>query len=373
METFDVKVTDSEFQPETVVITGAAGFIGGTLVRWLLANNSDVRVVTYDALTYASNLDSLAGVLATHGAHGDGRHYFAKADICDAEAFSAVLDGRGMETGTNRPIPRADAIIHLAAESHVDRSILGPAAFIMTNVVGTQVVLECMRRSLDASPRSFRMLHVGTDEVYGDLEPGEAPWTEEESLKPSSPYAASKASADLLIGAWRRTFGVPVLLTRCGNNYGPYQFPEKLIPLVSTRAMASSSIPVYGDGLQERDWIHAEDHARALWTVLTRGTLGRTYHVSAGERKNNREVITSILRHLGQPESLMTRVTDRLGHDRCYALDNSRITGELGWQPTIRWDEGIAQTVRWYQENRDWWERVTSEAYRVAEALYLGK
>lgn len=362
---------DESFDPRTIVVTGGAGFIGGTLVRWLLASNPDVRVVTYDALTYAGNLDSLAEVFAKNGAHGDGRHYFVKADICDAEAFSAVLDGHGKETGTDRPIPRADAIIHLAAESHVDRSILGPAAFITTNVVGTQVVLECMRRSLDESPRPFRMLHVGTDEVYGDLEPGDAPWTEDESLKPSSPYAASKASADLLIGAWRRTFGMPVLLTRCGNNYGPYQFPEKLIPLVITRAMAGSSIPVYGDGLQERDWIHAEDHARALWAVLTRGALGRTYHVSAGEQKNNREVITSILRQLGQPESLMTRVTDRLGHDRRYALDNRRIVSELGWQPTIGWDEGIAQTVRWYQENREWWGRVTSEAYRAAEALYL--
>ena len=366
-----MNATNSTFTPATVVITGGAGFIGGTLVRWLLATNPDVRVVTYDVLTYAGNLDSLAEVFAKHGAHGDGRHFFVKADICDAEAFSAVLDGRGKETGTDRPIPQADAIIHLAAESHVDRSILGPAAFITTNVVGTQVVLESMRRSLDESPRPFRMLHVGTDEVYGDLEPGDAPWTEDESLKPSSPYAASKASADLLIGAWRRTFGTPVLLTRCGNNYGPYQFPEKLIPLVITRAMAGSSIPVYGDGLQERDWIHAEDHARALWTVLTRGALGRTYHVSAGEQKNNREVITSILRQLGQPESLMTRVTDRLGHDRRYALDNSRITSELGWAPAHRWDDGIAETVRWYEENREWWGRVTSEAYRAAEALYL--
>ena len=363
--------TDSDFRPTTVLITGGAGFIGGTLVRWLLASNPDVRVVTYDALTYAGNLDSLAAVFAKYGAHGDGRHFFVKADICDAQAFSTVLEGTGTETGTGRPVPRADAVIHLAAETHVDRSIMGPAAFITTNVVGTQVVLECVRRTLEVSPRPFRMLHVGTDEVYGDLEPGDAPWTEDESLKPSSPYAASKASADLLIGAWRRTFGMPVLLTRCGNNYGPYQFPEKLIPLVITRAMAGSSIPVYGDGLQERDWIHAEDHARALWAVLTRGALGRTYHVSAGEQKNNREVITSILRQLGQSESLMTRVTDRLGHDRRYALDNGRITSELGWAPEHRWDDGIAETVRWYQENQEWWGRVTSEAYRAAEALYL--
>lgn len=364
---------DNGHSPSAVIITGGAGFIGGTLVRWLLANNPDIRVITYDALTYAGNLDSLAQIFSMHGAHGDGRHYFVKADICNAEAFSAVLDGDGKETGTNRPIPPADAIIHLAAESHVDRSILGPAAFITTNVVGTQVILESVRRSLDTSPRPFRILHVGTDEVYGDLETGGAPWTEDESIKPSSPYAASKASADLLVGAWRRTFGLPVLITRCGNNYGPYQFPEKLIPLVITRAMAGSSIPVYGDGMQVRDWIHAEDHARALWAVLTRGTLGRTYHVSAGEQKNNREVITSILRQLAQPDSLMKRVTDRLGHDRRYALDNSRITHELGWKPTIGWDEGIAQTVRWYQANHEWWGRVTSEAYRAAEALYLGK
>ena len=362
---------DSIFAPATVVITGGAGFIGGTLVRWLLSNNPDVRVVTYDALTYAGNLDSLAGVFAKYGAHGDGRHYFVKGDILDAELLASVLNGRGTETGTGRAIPRADAIMHLAAESHVDRSILGPAEFISTNVVGTQVVLESVRQTLVEAPRTFRMLHVGTDEVYGDLEPNEAAWTEEAQIKPSSPYAASKASADHLVNAWHRTFGTPVLITRCGNNYGPYQFPEKLIPLVTTRAMAGSPIPVYGDGMQVRDWIHAEDHARALWAVLTRGTLGRTYHVSAGEQKNNREVITSILRQLGQPESLMTRVTDRLGHDRRYALDNTRIVTELGWQPTIRWDDGIAQTVRWYEENREWWGRVTSEAYRAAEALYL--
>ena len=361
----------STFDPATVVITGGAGFIGGTLVRWLLASNPDVRVVTFDALTYAGNLDSLSEVFARHGAHGDGRHYFVKGNICDAAAFSAVLDGTGTETGTGRAIPRADAVIHLAAETHVDRSIMGPAAFITTNVVGTQVVLECVRQTLDSSPRAFRMLHVGTDEVYGDLEPDDAPWTEDAPLKPSSPYAASKASADLLIGAWHRTFGTPVLLTRCGNNYGPYQFPEKLIPLVITRAVAGSSIPVYGDGLQVRDWIHAEDHARALWTVLTCGTIGRTYHVSAGEQCTNREVITSILRQVGQPESLMTRVTDRLGHDRRYALDNTRLSVELGWRAEHSWEQGIAETVRWYESNRAWWERVTSEAYRAAEALYL--
>ncbi len=363
--------TGSIFTPDTVVITGGAGFIGGTLVRWLLANTPDVRVVTYDALTYAGNLDSLAPVFSRHGAHGDGRHYFVKGDIRDAELLASVLNGSGKETGTDRPVPRADAIMHLAAESHVDRSILGPAEFISTNVVGTQVVLESVRQTLTEAPRTFRMLHVGTDEVYGDLEPSEAAWTEDALIRPSSPYAASKASADHLVNAWHRTFGTPVLITRCGNNYGPYQFPEKLIPLVTTRAMAGSTIPVYGDGMQVRDWIHAEDHARALWAVLTRGALGRTYHVSAGEQKNNREVITSILRQVGQPEALMTRVTDRLGHDRRYALDNRRIVTELGWQPTIRWDDGIAQTVRWYQENREWWGRVTSEAYRAAEALYL--
>ena len=359
------------FQPSTVVVTGGAGFIGGTLVRWLLANNPDVRVVTYDALTYAGNLDSLAEVFSTHGAQGDGRHYFVKADIRDAATLASVLNGRGQETGTHRAVPRADAIVHLAAESHVDRSILGPAEFISTNVVGTQVVLESVRQTLDESPRPFRMVHVGTDEVYGDLEPNEPAWKEDALIKPSSPYAASKASADHLIGAWHRTFGMPVLLTRCGNNYGPFQFPEKLLPLVITRAMAGSSIPVYGDGMQIRDWIHAEDHARALWTVLTHGTLGRTYHVSAGEQHNNRDVITSILQQLHQPESLMTPVTDRPGHDRRYALDNSRITNELGWKAEHRWDDGIAATVRWYRTNREWWNRVTTEAYRAAEALYL--
>jgi dTDP-glucose 4,6-dehydratase len=215
------------------------------------------------------------------------------------------------------------------------------------------------------------MLHVGTDEVYGDLDANEAPWTEESPLKPSSPYAASKAAADHLVNAWHRTYGTPVMITRCGNNYGPYQFPEKLIPLVITRALADASIPVYGDGLQVRDWIHAEAHARALWTVLTRGTLGRTYHVSAGEQRTNREIIGFILRELGKPESLMTRVTDRPGHDRRYALDAGRLRSELGWSPSYRWEDGLAQTVRWYVEHRPWWEHVLNEAYRAAEALYL--
>lgn len=364
-------VGERGFIPPTVVITGGAGFIGGTLVRWLLANEPDVRVVTYDALTYAGNLESLAGVFKQHGARGDGRHYFVKGDICDSLTLSALLDGTETEMGTGRPIPRADAIIHLAAETHVDRSILGPALFITTNVVGTQVVLECVRRTLEREMRPFRMLHVGTDEVYGDLEPQEPAWDEECPLKPSSPYAASKASADHLVGAWYRTFGTPVLLTRCGNNYGPFQFPEKLIPLVITRALAGAPIPVYGDGLQIRDWIHAEDHARALWAVLTRGSPGRAYNVSAGAQLTNREVITSILRRLDRPESLMVRVTDRLGHDRRYALDNTRITRELGWRAEHAWEEGIASTVSWYDENREWWGRVTSEAYRTAEALYL--
>lgn len=363
--------TPASFAPQTVLITGGAGFIGGTLVRWLLANHPTLRVVTYDSLTYAGNLESLAEVFARHGAHGDGRHYFVKGDVCNPSLFERVLSGRGTETASSRPVPFADAVIHLAAETHVDRSIMGPAVFITTNVVGTQVILESVRRSLEASPRPFRLLHVGTDEVYGDLEPGEAPWTEESPIKPSSPYAASKAAADHLVNAWHRTYGLPVMITRCGNNYGPYQFPEKLIPLTITRAMAGSAIPVYGDGLQVRDWIHAEDHARALWAVLTRGTVGRTYHVSARGERTNRDVITSILRQVGQPESLMTRVTDRLGHDRRYALDNTRLTTELDWAPQHSWDDGIAETVRWYQDNREWWGRVTSEAYRAAESLYL--
>jgi dTDP-glucose 4,6-dehydratase len=285
--------------------------------------------------------------------------------------MSNVLNGAATETGTGRPIPSADAVIHLAAETHVDRSILGPAAFVRTNIIGTEVVLECVRASIEAAPRPFRLLHVGTDEVYGDLEPDAAPWTEDSPLRPSSPYAASKASADHLVGAWHRTFDVPVLLTRCGNNYGPYQFPEKLIPLVITRALVDATIPVYGDGLQTRDWIHADDHVRALWTVLTRGQIGRTYHVSAGEQRTNREVIGTILAQLGKSESLMARVTDRLGHDRRYALDNRRLVTELGWRPTHGWMAGIASTIGWYQQNANWWERVRSEAYHTAETLYL--
>lgn len=359
------------FAPRTVVVTGGAGFIGGTLVRWLLANHPDVQVVTYDALTYAGNLESLADVFARHGAQGDGRHWFVKGDICDQALLQDVISGRGTETGTGRRVPTADAIVHCAAETHVDRSILGPAVFITTNVVGTQVVLECVRRTLDEAPRPFRLLHVGTDEVYGDLHPTDAPWTEASPLKPSSPYAASKAAADHLVQAWHRTYGVPALITRCGNNYGPYQFPEKLIPLVITRALGDSNIPVYGDGMQVRDWICAEDHVRALWTVLTRGRLGEVYHVSAGEQRTNREIIGVVLEELGKPESLMTRVTDRLGHDRRYALDASKLRTELGWEPAHSWRDAMGQTVAWYVAHRRWWEHVLNEAYRAAEAMYL--
>jgi dTDP-glucose 4,6-dehydratase len=356
---------------QTVIVTGGAGFIGGTLVRWLLANEPSLRVVTYDSLTYAGNLESLAGVFASHGSAADGRHYFVKGDICDRTLLASVIDGRANETPTGRLVPRADAIIHLAAETHVDRSILGPSAFIRTNIVGTEAVLECVRQSLDRAPRPFRMLHVGTDEVYGDLKPSAPACTEESPLEPSSPYAASKAGADHLVRAWHRTFGVPVLLTRCGNNYGPYQFPEKLIPLVITRALRDAPIPMYGDGLQIRDWIHAEDHVRALWTVLTHGALGRTYNVSAGEQRTNHEVVSTILAQLEKPVSLITPVTDRLGHDRRYALDSRRLVTELGWRPSRQWESAIAETVRWYQTNGEWWTRVTTEAYRTARALYL--
>jgi dTDP-glucose 4,6-dehydratase len=376
------------YAPRVALVTGGAGFIGSNLVRWLLNSQPGLRVVNYDALTYAGNLESLADVFAAHGAPGgggasvasvasvaavasggDGRHYFVRGDVADAEAMAAVMAGRAKEAGTGRVAPAPDVVLHLAAESHVDRSILGAAPFVQTNVVGTQVLLDAIRT--EAAERPLRLVHVGTDEVYGSLTPSESPWTEESPLLPNSPYAASKAAADCLVRAWHHTYGLHAVITRCGNNYGPYQFPEKLIPLATTRAFAGEDIPVYGDGLQVRDWIHVVDHARAIWHAALHGRSGEVYNVGGGTQRTNRDVLTELMRHVGASERLLRTVTDRLGHDRRYALDGAKLARETGWASEIPFDRGLADTVAWYRANTAWWERVRSEAYRTAEALYL--
>lgn len=357
---------------KTILVTGGAGFIGSAVVRELI-NNSEHTVVNLDKLTYAGNLDSLAQVA------GNPRHHFVQGDIVDAEQVAKVL-------AKYQP----DIIMHLAAESHVDRSIDGPADFIQTNVVGTYTLLEAARRywgSLKASDASkaagFRFHHISTDEVYGDLEGTNELFTETTPYAPSSPYSASKASSDHLVRAWGRTFGLPVVITNCSNNYGPYHFPEKLIPLMILNALAGKPLPVYGDGQQIRDWLHVEDHARALILVAQEGRLGETYNIGGHNEKTNLEVVQSICDLLGELaphgcptgvlgyRELITFVADRPGHDHRYAIDASKIERELGWIPQETFESGLRKTVQWYLDNEEWWQKVQDGSYR-GERLGIG-
>ena len=333
----------------TYVVTGGAGFIGSNFVRLALASRPDLRIVTVDLLTYAGNLENLRGV-------PEDRHTFVRADITDLEAMrGAVPQG-------------ADALINFAAETHVDRSILGPLAFVRTNVVGTQVLLDVAREKAVA-----RVLQVSTDEVYGSLEPDDPPFTEEWPLDPTSPYAASKAAADLLVLAARRTYGQNVVITRCSNNYGPFQFPEKLVPLMLSNALEDKPLPVYGDGRQVRDWIYTDDHSRAILAAVERGESGSIYNVGARNERFNIDVIREILRQLGKPDSLIRHVTDRPAHDRRYAIDPSRAETELGWSPEVSFEEGLARTIRWYRENVDWWRRIKDGSYREFYETWYGR
>ncbi len=363
------------FAPRCVLVTGGAGFIGVNFVRWLLECDPRVKVVNLDLLTYAGNLESLGDVFQRHGPDGDGRHFFIQADVRDFEALRHGLAGEASETaqagGAARRIPAPDAVVHMAAESHVDRSIMGPAVFVDTNVRGTLTVLEACRAELARSERPFRLLHVSTDEVYGSLGERDPGFTEATPLEPNSPYSASKAAADLLVRSYVATFDFPAIVTRCSNNYGPYQFPEKLIPLMITRALVDHELPVYGDGLNVRDWLHVEDHARAIWEVLTRGRLGEVYNIGGESERPNVTVVRALLKTLGKPESLIRYVTDRAGHDRRYAMNCAKLRRELGWQPRHGFEAALASTVQWYLEHRPWWERVLSEAYRASNALYL--
>jgi dTDP-glucose 4,6-dehydratase len=360
------------FTPNTVLVTAGAGFIGSNLVRWLLRNEPALRVVNVDLLTYAGNLESLADVTASHGPDGDERYYFVRGDIRDPELFASLLRGGAHEAITRRAIPAPDAILHLAAESHVDRSILGPAEFVSTNVQGTLNLLETTRRELLERPRDFRFVNVSTDEVYGSLSADDPAFTERNPLAPNSPYSASKAGADCLVRAYTETFGLPCLTTRCSNNYGPFQFPEKLIPLMVTRALGNQPLPVYGDGMNVRDWLYVDDHASAIWAVCTRGHLeDEVYNIGGESEVPNLTVIRTLLDLLGKPESLMTFVKDRLGHDRRYAMDITRIRERLGWTPSRTFEVGLRETVRWYVDHEEWWRRVQSEAYKATQSLYL--
>lgn len=347
-----------------ILITGGAGFIGSAMVRHAVMYTND-WVVNVDKLTYAGNLESLAGVA------NNERYLFERVDICNRAEVDRVL-------AQHQP----DAIMHLAAESHVDRSIDGPAEFIQTNIVGTYNLLEATRQywqALEAKKKAnFRFHHISTDEVYGDLpHPSETPnaeqhlFTEQTAYAPSSPYSASKASSDHLVRAWQRTYGLPVLVTNCSNNYGPYHFPEKLIPLVILNALEGKSLPIYGKGDQIRDWLYVEDHARALYKVVTEGKPGETYNIGGYNEKQNIEVVHSICDILQQlrPKASsyreqITFVQDRPGHDRRYAIDASKIQRELGWQPEETFETGIRKTVQWYLDNLEWCRRVQDGSYQ---------
>ncbi|MBS0195018.1 MAG: dTDP-glucose 4,6-dehydratase [Proteobacteria bacterium] len=348
----------STTQHPTWLVTGGAGFIGGNFVLDAVA--AGVRVVNLDALTYAGNRDTLAAL------DGDARHVFVHGDIGDAVLVARLL-------AEHRP----DAVVNFAAESHVDRSIDGPAAFVQTNVVGTLALLECARdywRSLEGSAKNaFRFLHVSTDEVYGSLGATGA-FTEETPYAPNSPYSASKAASDHLVRAFHHTYGLPVLTTNCSNNYGPFQFPEKLIPLVIQKALAGQPLPIYGDGMNVRDWLFVKDHCAAIRQVLEAGRVGETYNVGGDAEKPNITVVKTICALLdarrplpdGRPhEALITYVKDRPGHDRRYAIDATRLQRELGWKPTVDFEQGIAATVDWYLDNAAWVKRVLDGSYRL--------
>lgn len=348
-----------------ILVTGGAGFIGSAVIRHIISNTRD-SVVNVDKLTYAGNLESLREV------SDSDRYVFEHADICDKNAMERIF-------AAHQP----DAVMHLAAESHVDRSITGPAAFIETNIVGTYVLLETSRAywaSLnDAARNAFRFHHISTDEVYGDLphpderhDAGPLPmFTEKTSYAPSSPYSASKASSDHLVRAWTRTYGLPTIVTNCSNNYGPYHFPEKLIPLVILNALEGKPLPIYGKGDQIRDWLYVEDHARALYTVVTTGAVGETYNIGGYNEKKNIEVVHTICDLLDEivPREIfyreqITYVTDRPGHDRRYAIDAQKISTELGWKPQETFESGIRKTVEWYLNNQEWVSNVKSGAYK---------
>ncbi len=323
-----------------ILVTGGAGFIGANFVLEMLATHEDVEIVNFDALTYAGNLENLRSV------EDDPRHRFVRGDVCDADAVASVLD------------ESIDAVVHFAAESHVDRSVEGPDVFLRTNVMGTQVLLERVREL-----RQGRFVMIGTDEVYGSLG-AEGAFTETTPLAPNSPYSASKASADLLCRAYHHTFGVDVVITRCSNNYGPFQFPEKLIPLMIANAMDDRELPVYGDGRNVRDWLHVRDHCRAIDVVMRRGRSGEVYNVGGNSERENIEVVKALLDHLGKPHDLITYVTDRPGHDRRYAIDATKIREELGWEPRVVFEDGLGETIAWYRDNGPWLEQVRSGAYR---------
>lgn len=343
-----------------ILVTGGAGFIGSAVVRHIIRDTKDA-VINLDKLTYAGNLESLADVSTSD------RYAFERVDICNRAELDRVF-------AEHQP----DAVMHLAAESHVDRSIDGPAAFIETNIVGTYALLEATRdywnQLNDVAKQAFRFHHISTDEVYGDLDGTDDLFTETTPYAPSSPYSASKASSDHLVRAWQRTYGLPTIVTNCSNNYGPYHFPEKLIPLMILNALEGKALPVYGNGMQIRDWLFVEDHARALYKVVTEGHVGKTYNIGGHNERANIEVVKTICslmeelipnkpKDIAHYHDLITYVKDRPGHDVRYAIDATKIEHELGWKPQETFQSGIRKTVQWYLDNKQWWSRVLDGSY----------
>lgn len=337
-----------------IIVTGAAGFIGSNFVYLMLEKHPDYEIIGLDLLTYAGNLETLEPAMK------NPKFKFTKGDIADREYVFNLFEQE-----------HPDIVVNFAAESHVDRSIVDPGIFLKTNILGTQTLMDACREY------GIKRYHqVSTDEVYGDL-PLDRPdlfFTEETPIHTSSPYSASKASADLLVLAYHRTFGLPVTITRCSNNYGPYHFPEKLIPLMISRALADESLPVYGTGENVRDWLYVKDHCEAIDRVIHDGRVGEVYNVGGHNERTNLEVVKTILRELGKPESLITFVGDRKGHDMRYAIDPTKISTELGWLPTVKFDDGIKMTIQWYLDNRSWWENIINGDYQnYYEKMYSNR
>ncbi|USD38663.1 dTDP-glucose 4,6-dehydratase [Ferrimonas sp. SCSIO 43195] len=345
-----------------ILVTGGAGFIGSAVIRYIINHTND-SVINVDKLTYAGNLESLASI------DDSDRYYFEQIDICDRENLKRIIFEK-----------KPDAIMHLAAESHVDRSIDGPADFIETNIIGTYTLLEVCKEYWnqlgEIDKNQFRFHHISTDEVYGDLGFCDGLFTEETAYDPSSPYSASKASSDHLVKAWKRTYGLPTIITNCSNNYGPYHFPEKLIPLIILNAIDGKELPVYGDGGQIRDWLFVEDHASALYQVLTKGNVGETYNIGGHNEKKNIDVVTAIcdildelvpnkLDGMSSYKELIKFVEDRPGHDLRYAIDATKISNELNWQPSETFETGLRKTVIWFLNNESWWKRILNGSYNT--------
>jgi dTDP-glucose 4,6-dehydratase len=324
-----------------ILVTGGAGFIGSNFVQYMLDRRKDYHIVNLDSLTYAGNLDNLQAV------ESDPRYHFIKGDIGDKKLLASLFKEHHFS-----------AVVHFAAESHVDRSISGPDQFVLTNVVGTHTLMQSAKSAWDEqSDAMTRFIHISTDEVYGSLGPTGS-FSEETPLAPNSPYSASKAGSDLLVRSYYETFRFPAIITRCSNNYGPYQFPEKLIPLMITNALHDKPLPVYGDGMNVRDWLYVVDHCAAIDAVLHKGRCGEVYNIGGSNEKRNIDIVKSVLAELGKPERLIAYVTDRLGHDRRYAINAAKIRRELGWSPSVTFEQGIKKTIEWYLENATWWGKL---------------